>query len=135
MLANGDLAYISRYALGRDYHKTIRNRLQKLATKIETEIERSPYAGHFAYRAFSDSAPVMEVELARQSGLAWRGKHTLSLPGKAHGILAKSTRPCPCRRTRRLTNIAATASAASLPARHKPSSPRTKLMPDGVFHT
>ena len=79
VLANGALAYISRYALGRDYHKTIRSRLQKLATKIEAEIEGSPYAGHFAYRAFSDSAPVMEVELAKQSGLAWRGKHTLSL--------------------------------------------------------
>ena len=79
VLANGALAYISRYALGRDYHKAIRNRLQKLATKIEAEIEGGPFAGQFAYRAFSDSAPVMEVELARQSGLAWRGKHTLTL--------------------------------------------------------
>ena len=72
-LADARLAYVSRYALGRDYHKTIRNRLQKLADRIRTEI------GEFNYRAFSDSAPVMEVEFARQAGTAWRGKHTLSL--------------------------------------------------------
>ena len=72
-LADESLAYVSRYALGRDYHKTIRNRLQKLADRIREEI------GDFNYRAFSDSAPVMEVEFARQAGTAWRGKHTLSL--------------------------------------------------------
>jgi len=73
VLADGARAYVSRYALGRDYHKPIRNRLQKLADRIRVE------AGDFAYRAFSDSAPVMEVEFARQAGTAWRGKHTLSL--------------------------------------------------------
>ena len=73
VLADGTLAYISRYALGRDYHKTIRNRLQKLADRIRAEI------GDFNCRAFSDSAPVMEVEFARLAGTAWRGKHTLSL--------------------------------------------------------
>jgi len=72
-LTNPDQAYISRYALGRDYHKPIRNRLQKLADRIREAI------GDFGYRAFSDSAPVMEVEFARQAGTAWRGKHTLSL--------------------------------------------------------
>lgn len=66
-------AVISRYALGRDYHKVIRNRLQKLADRIAAEI------GPFGYRVFSDSAPVMEVEMARQSGIGWRGKHTLTL--------------------------------------------------------
>ncbi len=66
-------AVISRYALGRDYHKIIRNRLQKLADRISAAI------GPFGYRVFSDSAPVMEVELARQSGIGWRGKHTLTL--------------------------------------------------------
>ncbi len=71
------LAYISRYALGRDYHKTIRNRLQKLADRIANARE-SPGVP-FSYRVFSDSAPVMEVEFARQAGTAWRGKHTLSL--------------------------------------------------------
>ena len=66
-------AVISRYAWGRDYHKIIRQRLQKLALALGEEI------GAFGYRVFSDSAPVMEVEFARQSGLGWRGKHTLLL--------------------------------------------------------
>lgn len=67
------VAYVSRYALGRDYHKVMRSRLQKLANKIEVE------ARDFGYRVFTDSAPVMEVELARKAGLGWRGKHTLML--------------------------------------------------------
>jgi len=66
-------AEISLYALGRDYHKVIRQRLQSLAQRIEAAI------GPFGYRVFSDSAPVMEVELAKQAGLGWRGKHTLLL--------------------------------------------------------
>ncbi|MGE5470729.1 MAG: tRNA epoxyqueuosine(34) reductase QueG [Bacteroidota bacterium] len=66
-------AAISRYAQGRDYHKLIRSRLQKLADAITDLI------GSFGYRVFSDSAPVMEVEFARQAGLGWRGKHTLLL--------------------------------------------------------
>ncbi|WP_428825364.1 tRNA epoxyqueuosine(34) reductase QueG [Azonexus sp. IMCC34842] len=66
-------AAISRYAQGRDYHKVVRNRLQKLADAITTII------GPFGYRVFSDSAPVMEVEFASQAGLGWRGKHTLLL--------------------------------------------------------
>jgi len=72
-LADADRAFISRYALGRDYHKLLRSRLQKLADRITEEI------GGFAYRVFTDSAPVMEVGLARNSGLGWRGKHTLLL--------------------------------------------------------
>jgi epoxyqueuosine reductase len=66
-------AAISRYAQGRDYHKVVRSRLQKLADAI------GELAGPFGYRVFSDSAPVMEVEFARQAGLGWRGKHTLLL--------------------------------------------------------
>jgi len=66
-------AAISRYAQGRDYHKVVRNRLQKLADAITALI------GPFGYRVFSDSAPVMEVEFASQAGLGWRGKHTLLL--------------------------------------------------------
>ena len=66
-------AAVSRYAQGRDYHKVIRSRLQKLADAIAALI------GPFGYRVFSDSAPVMEVEFARQAGLGWRGKHTLLL--------------------------------------------------------
>lgn len=66
-------AAISRYAQGRDYHKVVRSRLQKLADAI------GELAGPFGYRVFSDSAPVMEVEFATQAGLGWRGKHSLLL--------------------------------------------------------
>ena len=72
-LADGERAFISRYALGRDYHKLLRSRLQQLADRITQEI------GEFAYRAFTDSAPVMEIGLAQNGGLGWRGKHTLLL--------------------------------------------------------
>ena len=78
ILAEGEKAFISRYALGRDYHKVLRNRLVKLADKIRAEV--SGYDG----RVFTDSAPVMEVELARKAGLGWRGKHTLLL-SREHG--------------------------------------------------
>jgi epoxyqueuosine reductase len=64
---------VSRYALGRDYHKVMRARLQSLADRMVAEL------GPFHYRVFSDSAPVMEVSLAQRSGLGWRGKHTLLL--------------------------------------------------------
>lgn len=79
VLGNRDLAYISRYALGRDYHKAIRNRLQKLASRIQNEIAESGHGSSYSYRVFSDSAPVLEVEFARQSGIGWHGKHSLSL--------------------------------------------------------
>ncbi len=70
VLANPEMGYISRYALGRDYHKVMRKRLQKLADKIKTSI------GEFGYRAFVDSAPVLEKALAEKSGLGWIGKHS-----------------------------------------------------------
>lgn len=66
-------AVISVYARGRDYHKVLRQRLQKLAEQIAAEV------GPLGYRAFTDSAPVLEAELARRSGQGWRGKHTLVL--------------------------------------------------------
>ncbi len=69
-LDNPLAAYISRYALGRDYHKLMRNRLQKLADCIQNEI------GTFGYRAFVDSAPVLEKALAEKAGLGWIGKHS-----------------------------------------------------------
>ena len=72
-LDDGERAYVSRYALGRDYHKVVRGRLARLARRLQDE------AGPFGWRAFCDSAPVMEVELARRAGLGWRGKHTLLL--------------------------------------------------------
>ncbi len=70
VLNHPDLAYISRYALGRDYHKLLRKRLQQLATKIQQEI------GDFGYRVFVDSAPVMEKPIAAKAGLGWVGKHS-----------------------------------------------------------
>ncbi len=68
---------VSMYARGRDYHKVLRNRLQKLADSIALEI------GPFGHRVFTDSAPVLEAELATRSGLGWRGKHTLVLSREA----------------------------------------------------
>ncbi|HVK95498.1 MAG TPA: tRNA epoxyqueuosine(34) reductase QueG [Noviherbaspirillum sp.] len=70
-------AAVSIYARGRDYHKVLRARLQQLADRIRAEI------GDFGYRVFTDSAPVMEVALAAQSGIGWRGKHTLLLNREA----------------------------------------------------
>ena len=70
VLGDPALGYVSRYALGRDYHKVVRRRLQRLADHIESEV------GAFGYRAFADSAPVMEKPLARNAGLGWIGKHT-----------------------------------------------------------
>lgn len=77
VLANGSRAAISRYALGRDYHKLLRARLQTLAERIATAI------GPFGHRVFTDSAPVQEVALASMGGLGWRGKHTLLLTREA----------------------------------------------------
>ena len=76
-LADGRKAYVARYARGRDYHKVLRVRLQKLADRIADEV------GEFGHRVFTDSAPVMEVELAANAGLGWRGKHTLLLSREA----------------------------------------------------
>ena len=70
LLDHKSRAYISRYALGRDYHKVLRGRLQRLATQIEQHI------GAFGYRVFVDSAPVLEKALAEKAGIGWIGKHT-----------------------------------------------------------
>ncbi|MBK8063732.1 MAG: tRNA epoxyqueuosine(34) reductase QueG [Betaproteobacteria bacterium] len=77
LAGDSQLAYVARYARGRDYHKLLRARLQALADRIAAEI------GEFGYRVFTDSAPVMEVELAAKAGLGWRGKHTLLLSREA----------------------------------------------------
>jgi len=70
VLADATLGYVSRYALGRDYHKVLRRRLQRLAERIEDEV------GAYGYRVFVDSAPVLEKALARNAALGWIGKHT-----------------------------------------------------------
>lgn len=91
ILNDSEKAFISRYALGRDYHKVMRNKLQKLCEKIQTELallnthptaegesrSKGETASTFEYRVFTDSAPVLEVALAEKAGLGWRGKHTL----------------------------------------------------------
>ena len=76
-LGNKETAYISRYALGRDYHKVIRNKLKKLGQKIEQEV------GQFGFRPFVDSAPVLERQLAEKAGLGWRGKNSLLINKQA----------------------------------------------------
>jgi epoxyqueuosine reductase len=73
VLVEPERAYIARYALGRDYHKVLRGKLQRLVERIRTVVDS------FNYRVFTDSAPVLEVALAAKSGLGWRGKHTLLL--------------------------------------------------------
>ncbi len=78
VLHDSQLAYISRYALGRDYHKLLRKRLQQLADRINTAIS------DFHYRVFVDSAPVLEKPLAQQAGLGWIGKHS-NLLDRKHG--------------------------------------------------
>lgn len=76
-LARPQEAVVSSYARGRDYHKVMRNRLQKLSEKI------AGHVGALGHRAFTDSAPVLEAELAVRSGQGWRGKHTLVLNREA----------------------------------------------------
>ena len=78
-------AFISRYALGRDYHKLMRTRLQRLAERITAEI------GPFGHRAFVDSAPVLEKALAQNAGLGWIGKHT-NLVNRQRRLLVFSRR-------------------------------------------
>ncbi len=76
ILDQPEIGYVSRYALGRDYHKVLRNRLKHLAKRIEGTI------GEFGYRVFTDSAPVLEKALAEKAGLGWIGKHSNLLHSK-----------------------------------------------------
>ncbi len=76
LLEDASRAYVSRYALGRDYHKLMRTRLQRLSERIAAEVPHG-------FRVFVDSAPVLEVELASRAGLGWRGKHSLLLDREA----------------------------------------------------
>lgn len=76
-LKDNQIAYISRYALGRDYHKVVRNRLKQLGEKIKSALSDT------AYRPFVDSAPVLEHALAEKAGLGWTGKHSLTLSKEA----------------------------------------------------
>jgi len=77
ILGDATKAFVARYALGRDYHKVLRRKLERLAARIHEAI------GDFGYRVFTDSAPVLEVALAAKSGIGWQGKHTLLLTREA----------------------------------------------------
>lgn len=77
VIEDAEAGYVARYALGRDYHKLMRNRLQKLADRIHSVV------GDFGYRAYVDSAPVLEKALARNAGLGWIGKHTVLINKRA----------------------------------------------------
>ncbi|TBR39016.1 MULTISPECIES: tRNA epoxyqueuosine(34) reductase QueG [Dyella] len=77
VLDHPEEGYVARYALGRDYHKLMRNRLQKLAERIHAQV------GDFGYRAYVDSAPVLEKALARNAGMGWIGKHTVLINRRA----------------------------------------------------
>lgn len=83
-LENPDHAYVSSYALGRDYHKVVKQQLQKYVVWINQLLET--YQLNQNYRVFTDSAPIMEVQLAAQAGAGWRGKNTLLL-NKQHGSM------------------------------------------------
>jgi epoxyqueuosine reductase len=117
-------AVVSVYARGRDYHKVLR-RACSAGRPLQAEV------GPFGHRVFTDSAPVLEVELAARSGLGWRGKHTLAADREAGSMfflgeifvdLALPPGRAPVRR------IAAAAAPASTPARRRPSSPPTGWM-------
>lgn len=131
-LAQPEKAYVSRYALGRDYHKLIRKRVQQLAERIQKEI------GPFGYRAFVDSAPVLEKAIAEQAGLGWIGKNTLVLNRKAGSYFssANCSSTCPCRWTRHTPpSIAAAARHAWTSARPRPSSALMYWTPGAAFRT
>lgn len=76
-LKDGDIAYISRYALGRDYHKVLRKKLKQLGEKIQTHLATTEF------RPFVDSAPVLEHAIAEKAGIGWTGKHSLTLNKQA----------------------------------------------------
>jgi epoxyqueuosine reductase len=87
VILNGNKAFISRYALGRDYHKVLRTHLQKLAERISAKVE------HFNYRVFTDSAPVVEVEWAQKAGVGWRASilyFCRVMPGRCCGACERT---------------------------------------------
>ncbi len=108
---------MSLYARGRDYHKVLRQRLQKLAQRLADEV------GPMGHRVFTDSAPVLEVELAARSGLGWRGKHTLALARDAGSMffLGEIFVDLALPPDRPAARTAAAARPASTCARHGPS--------------
>ena len=120
-LATPEQAQISIYARGRDYHKVLRQRLQKLAEKLEADV------GPLGYRVFTDSAPVLEVELAARSGLGWR---CTARPARCSSSASYSS-TWPCRSLKPSARIAASAAPASMSA-PLPPSPRPTVSTRGA---
>jgi epoxyqueuosine reductase len=85
-LKDPSAAYVSVYARGRDYHKVLRQRLAKLGERMAQALREAGHVDALAFRAFTDSAPVLEAQLATQSGLGWRGKHSLVLNREAGSL-------------------------------------------------
>lgn len=131
VLADGSRAYVSRYALGRDYHKVVRQRLQQLATRIGSRV------GEYGYRVFTDSAPVLEVELAQRSGIGWRGRYPAAVArGRVVVLPWRDLTPtCACLRIARQRRIAAVVMPASMPARPEQSSRPIASTHGAVFPT
>ena len=118
VLASRSTAYISRYALGRDYHKVMRAALKRLALAV------AELAGPHGYRVFVDSAPVLEKGLARDAGLGWIGKHTNLIAREAGSwfFLGEIFTDLPLRADRRAGAHCGSCRPASPPARREPSS-------------
>jgi len=122
VLRNGTKGYVARYALGRDYHKVMRRRLQQLADRMVEE------TGPFGYRAFTDSAPVMEKPLGQKSALGTQGKHTCLIDDREGS--------CRCRSINRaIATCAAPAAPASMCARPGRSPRPTKSTPASASPT
>jgi epoxyqueuosine reductase len=142
VLSDSHKAYLSRYALGRDYHKVMRQRLQHLVDRIGDAVRSSAdnavdsSAHDYRYRFFTDSAPVLEVALAAKAGLGWRGKHTLLLTRDAGSFffLARSIPIRHCRSPRSAL-IAACTTRAGMSVRRARSCPRTSLTRGAAFRT
>jgi epoxyqueuosine reductase len=127
VLAQGGLAYVSRYALGRDYHKILRQALHKLALQMQQRI------GAFGYRVCVDSAPVLEKAHALDAGLGWIGKHTNLIARISSS--ARSSPIFPCRLIRPRARTVAPAAPASRPAPPRPSSLPTGWMRGAASRT
>jgi epoxyqueuosine reductase len=123
-LDHPEKAYLSRYALGRDYHKVLRARLKALSQKIEARV------GPHGHRVFVDSAPVLEKPLAEKAGLGWIGKH----PDRGSSW-ANFIRIFSCRRMNRQVDTAAPVAPASTFALPMPLLLLTNLMHVDAFHT
>jgi epoxyqueuosine reductase len=122
---------VSVYARGRDYHKVLRARLQKLSDRIAEAV------GPFGHRVFTDSAPVLEAELAARSGQGWRGKHTLVLNREAGSMffLGEIYVDMALPPSEPVTRTAAAAAPASTSAPRRPSWRRTGWMRGAASRT